>query len=169
MSGRLCTPLAASDVAALRPGDMVTIWGNVLCGRDAVLPRIAELIADNRLADLPVSLDGAVIFHTAVSPAGLGPTTSNKADIEGTMEALSAAGVRLHLGKGNISRATAEAIARHGAVFAVTLPTTALIMAKVKATRVAAFPELGMEALHEVEMAGIPAIIAAAGGEVLGR
>lgn len=168
MTIALQTPLTEADVAGLRPGDMVTISGPVLCGRDAVLPRIAQLAADNRLADLPVSLAGAVIFHTAVSPAGLGPTTSNKEDIEGTMAALSAAGVRLHLGKGNISQRTAETIARSGAVFAVTLPTTALIMAKVAAQRVAAFAELGIEALHEVELTGIPAIIAAAGGKRLG-
>ena len=49
-----------------------------------------------------------------------------------------------------------------GSVFAVTPPATALLMDKVVSKRVLAFPEEGMEALYEVEVAGLPGIVAAA-------
>ena len=44
-----------------------------------------------------IGLDGAVIFHTAVSPAGIGPTSSNKVEIEASMPELAMAGVRIHV------------------------------------------------------------------------
>ena len=161
---RLTTPVGEGDVASLRVGDTVEISGYILCGRDAVLPKVVRMVEEGRAAELGVDLRGQVVFHTAVSPAGVGPTSSNKLEIEGSIGPLSAAGVRLHLGKGRLRRETIDALDRHGAVYAVIPPVTALLGSKTSEERVLAFPELGMEALHLVRVDGYPAIIGAAHG-----
>ena len=57
------------------------------------------------------------------------------------------------------------ALKENHAVFAVIPPVTALLESKTSGSRVAAYPELGMEALYEVEADNYPVIIAAAHGE----
>ena len=163
---RLRTPLTEADIEDLRVGDMALLSGTVFCGRDAVLPRIVHMAETGALAEADFSLEGGVVFHTAVSPAGVGPTSSNKLEIEASMEPLSRlAKVRMHLGKGALKPETVKALAENGAVFAVIPPVTALLESRTLSRRVAAFPELGMEALHQIEVTDYPVIIAAARGE----
>lgn len=49
----------------------------------------------------------------------------------------------------------------------MTPPTTALFSFKSTSQKVLAFPEEGMEALYEVEVTGLPVIIAAVNGETM--
>lgn len=159
------TPIKASDVEHLKVGDVVSISGYIYTGRDAVLPKIVKLLEEGTLAQYGIDLDGAVIFHTAVSPAGVGPTSSNKLEIEGNIPALSRAGVRLHLGKGALSAGTISALQEYGSVYAVIPPVTALLESLTQEREVVAFPELGMEALHRIKVKNYQAIIAAAHGK----
>ena len=164
MVKQITTPIDAETIRDLQVGDTVSISGYILCGRDAVLPKVLRMIDEGTVDRLGVDLHGQVIFHTAVSPAGVGPTSSNKLEIESSIAPLSKAGVRLHLGKGALHKETIEALDRYGAVYAVIPPVTALLGAKTTEQRVAAFPELGMEALHLIKVDGYPAIIGAAHG-----
>lgn len=161
---QLTTPISEEDVKNLKVGDTVEISGYILCGRDAVLPRVIKMIEDGTAGELGVDLHGQVIFHTAVSPAGVGPTSSNKLEIESSIAPLSAAGIKLHLGKGRLHDETIEALDRYNAVYAVIPPVTALLGSKTSDTKVVAFPELGMEALHLIKIDRYPAIIGAAHG-----
>ena len=158
-------PTTKEIVRGLEPGEMINISGTILTGRDAVLPKVVEAIREGRLEELGIDLDGQVMFHTAVSPAGVGPTSSNKLEIEGTMEELSKAGVRIHLGKGRLKPETINMLAENDSVYAVIPPVTALLESRTVSRRVIAFEELGMEALHCLEIKDYPAIVAAAGGE----
>ena len=174
----LTTPISEEEIAALHVGDTVEISGYILCGRDAVLPKVVDMIkaageaggqesaeaADKVAAQLGVDLRGQVVFHTAVSPAGVGPTSSNKAEIEASIAQLSAAGVKVHLGKGKLKDETVQALAQNNSVYAVIPPVTALLGARTLETKVVAFPELGMEALHLIKVDRFPAIIGAAHG-----
>ena len=160
----ITTPISEEVAAKLQVGDTVTISGYILCGRDAVLPRVIRMIEEGTAGELGVDLHGQVIFHTAVSPAGVGPTSSNKLEIESSIEPLSKTGIKLHLGKGALHRETVEALDRHNAVYAVIPPVTALLGAKTTEMKVVAFPELGMEALHLIKVDKYPAIIGAAHG-----
>jgi fumarate hydratase subunit beta len=162
---KLQIPIPLHVAQGLQVGDAFEIYGKILCGRDAVLPKLVRMAAEGTLGDLAKHLEGSVIFHTAVSPAGIGPTTSNKVEIESSICPLSAAGVRIHLGKGAISAETVKGMSGCGSVFAVTPPATALLRDKVVSMRVLAFPEEGMEALYEVEVEGLPGIVAAARNE----
>ena len=162
---KLTTPFSEEDISSLKVGDVVSISGYIYTGRDAVLPRIVRAAGEGRLSELGIELQGSVIFHTAVSPAGVGPTSSNKLEIESSFEPLSRAGVKMHLGKGAISPATVKALKENNAVFAVIPPVTALLESQTSEREVVAYPELGMEAFHRIKVDNYQAIIAAANGE----
>ena len=160
----LTTPLCEEVISQLKVGDVVTLTGYIYTGRDAVLPRIIQLAEENRLNEYGIDLQGAVIFHTAVSPAGVGPTSSNKVEIESSFDPLSKHGVKMHLGKGAISKETIKKLAESNAVFAVIPPVTALLESQTEEREVVAFPELGMEAMNRLKVKNYQAIIAAAKG-----
>lgn len=161
----LTTPFSDEAISRLKVGDVVSITGYIFCGRDAVLPRICKELEAGTWDKRGIDLQGGVIFHTAVSPAGVGPTSSNKLEIEGSFETLSKHGVKMHLGKGAIKPATVKALEENNAVFAIIPPVTALLESQTLERECVAWPELGMEALYRIKVNGYQAIIAAAQGE----
>jgi fumarate hydratase subunit beta len=153
------TPIKSRTIKRLKIGDRLTISGTIFTGRDAALPRLVKLIEKN---SSPVDLEGGVIMHTAVSAAGIGPTSSNKTEIENSIAPLSKAGVKMHIGKGGLSVKTIEELNKNGSVFVVTPPATALLTTTVVSSDLLAFPEEGMEAFHRLEVRNFPAIVAVA-------
>ena len=145
--------LPLEEPANLQVGDKIQLYGKLCTGRDAALPTL--------------ELAGSAFMHTAVSEAGISPTTSNKVEIEGSMAYLSGCGVKMHIGKGSLSPETVDALSRFGSVFVVTPPAAALLSSRVISNKVVAFPEEGMEAIHELEVDGIPGIVASAQGETI--
>ena len=163
----IVTPITDEVINQISVGDMIYLSGYIFTGRDAVLPKVVKLFKTNGLKEAGIDLQGSVIFHTAVSPAGVGPTSSNKLEIEGNIPALSEAGVKLHLGKGELNRKTVEELDKYNSVYAVIPPVTALLGSKILEQKVVAFPEEGMEALHLLKVDSFPAIIAAAHGKTI--
>lgn len=159
------TPIPEELIAGLEIGDQIYITGTILTGRDAVLPRIVEMISDGSIEEIPVQLRGGVMFHSAVSPAGVGPTSSNKPEIENSIIPLSEAGIKIHIGKGALKKDTVKALAEKNSVFAVTPPVTALLKSKILKQSVLAFSDEGMEAMHRLEVLEFPAIVVAAKGK----
>ena len=161
----LITPFSEEAISQLRVGDIVSITGYIFCGRDAVLPRICKELEDGTWEKRGIDLQGGVIFHTAVSSAGVGPTSSNKPEIESSFETLSKLGaIKMHLGKGAIKPETVKMLADNNAVFAIIPPVTALLESHSLERECVAWPELGMEALYRIKVTNYQAIIAAAKG-----
>ena len=162
---KITTPFSEEAVAALQVGDVVSINGYIYCGRDAVLPRICKELETGTWAQRIIDLKGGIIFHTAVSPAGVGPTSSNKLEIESSFKTLSKiGGIKMHLGKGAIKPETMKMLAENNAVFAIIPPVTALLESQTIERECVAWPELGMEALFRIKVNNYQAIIAAAKG-----
>lgn len=159
---KLKTPLSDTDIKDLNVGDRLILQGIILTGRDSALPRLVNIIKEG---NNPVELEGAVIMHTAVSPAGIAPTSSNKTEIENSISPLSEAGVKMHIGKGALGDETVESLKKNNSIFVVTPPAAALLTSKMISSEVVAFPEEGMEALHRLEVKDFPVIVAAAHGE----
>lgn len=160
------TPISEDELLSLQVGDVVNISGYIFCGRDAVLPRICKELEADVWEKRGIDLHGGVIFHTAVSPAGVGPTSSNKLEIEGSFETLSKiGGIKMHLGKGAIRPETVKALSENNAVFAIIPPVTALLESQTLERECIAWPELGMEALYRIKVEGYQAIIASAHGK----
>lgn len=158
------TPITDEVISRLKVGDMIYLSGEIFCGRDAVLPKIVKMMYEDTENPLMTGLRGGVIFHTAVSPAGVGPTSSNKLEIEQSIAPLSQAGIKLHLGKGEIHSETIAALDKYNSIYAVIPPVTALLGALTLKQEVVAFAEEGMEALHRLTVNRYPAIVAAAHG-----
>ena len=162
---KVTTPIPQSVIDSLNINDQILISGTIYAGRDAALPKLIALYEQGKLEKNGISLEGSVIFHTAVSDAGIGPTSSNKVEIEESIPVLSKAGIKIHLGKGKLTNETVAALKETGSVFAVTPPASALLTAKMTHKRLAAFPEEGIEALYELTVVDFPAIIAIAHGK----
>ncbi len=156
------TPLSNQTIKDLKTGDRILISGTILTGRDAALPRLLKLLKESKS---PVDLKGAVIMHTAVSPAGIAPTSSNKTEIESSIGPLSREGVKMHIGKGALSPKTVDTLKKYKSVFVVTPPAAALLTSKMTSSKVMAFSEEGMEALHSLEVRDFPGIVAVAHGK----
>ena len=155
-------PVTHDTIEDLKVGDRIEIHGKIYTGRDAALPKLVRSIKNGEKL---IDVEGSAIMHTAVSDAGISPTTSNKEEIEESIPFLSKAGVRIHIGKGGLSEETIKALDKWGSIFVVTPPAAALLTSKVVSRRVAAFEEEGMEAIHELDVDGLPGIVAVAHGE----
>lgn len=165
---KLITPFSEEAISQLKIGDVVSITGYIFCGRDAVLPRICKELEAGTWDKRDIDLRGGVIFHTAVSPAGVGPTSSNKLEIENSFETLSrVGGIKMHLGKGAIKQETVMKLQENNAVFAIIPPVTALLESQTLERECVAWPELGMEALYRIKVENYQAIIASAKGETI--
>ena len=161
----IVTPITEKVARNFALGDMIMLSGTIFTGRDAALPKLVSLIENGKLESAGLNMQGAAIFHTAVSPAGVGPTSSNKFDIESSIPKLSKAGVKMHLGKGRLNRKTIDVLNECNSVYAIIPPVTALLESKIIERKVVAFPELGMEALHLLCVDKFPCIIAAVHGK----
>lgn len=162
----LRTPFREEAISQLMVGDVVSITGYIYCGRDAVLPRICKELEAGIWDKRGIDLRGGVIFHTAVSPAGVGPTSSNKLEIESSFETLSKlGGIKMHLGKGAVKLETVKKLLEQNAVFAIIPPVTALLESQTLERECVAWSELGMEALYRIKVKNYQAIIASAQGK----
>ena len=153
----LTTPISDNDIKSLKVGEQITISGTVYTGRDAALPQLVELIKQNKV---PFDMAGSVIMHTAFSDAGIAPTTSSKVEIESSIEPLSRAGVKIHIGKGTLSDESAEALNEYNSIFVITPPVAALLTSKVIEKECVLFENEGMEAVFKLKVKEIPGLVA---------
>ena len=158
----LTTPITDEELSQLNVGDQISISGTIYTGRDAALPQLVRLIEKD---EVPFDLNGAVIMHTAFSEAGIAPTTSSKVEIESTVEPLSKAGVKIHIGKGMLNDETARALDENNSIFVITPPVAALLTSKVLEKKCVLFENEGMEAMYELKVEKIPGIVAIQDGK----
>jgi fumarate hydratase class I len=93
-----------------------------------------------------------------VGPAG--PTTSTRMD-KFTDFILEHTGLLGMIGKAERGPTGVEAIRRHGAVYLMAVGGAAYLVSRaITASRVVAFPELGMEAIYEFEVKDMPVSVA---------
>ena len=159
---QISTPISDEEILSLNVGDQVSISGTMFTGRDAALPQLVELIKEEKL---DFDIEGSAIMHTAVSDAGIAPTTSNKEEIESTIPFLSEHGVKIHIGKGMLHDKTIRALNENNSIFVITPPVAALLTSKVLERKCVAFENEGMEAMYKLKVKDIPGIVAISGGK----
>ena len=159
----LKTPLTDKDVEDLRAGDRVTITGIVYTARDAAHRRLIELLDEGK--DLPFKIQGQVIYYVGPSPAApgrvigaAGPTTSYRMDAYAPR--LIELGLKGMIGKGKRSDEVKNAMTRHKAVYLAAIGGAGALMSRaIKAAKVIAYEDLGPEAIRELEVERLPAIV----------
>lgn len=165
-------PFSYHTVKHLQPGDSVTLSGVVYAARDAAHKRLAEQIAQG--LPLPLPLQNAVIYYTGACPAppgavigSCGPTTAARMDSYAPL--LFEQGVACTIAKGPIARSVIESIKRHRALyFCATGGAGALLSTCIKEAEVAAYADLGPEAILRLVVEDMPLVVGVNGkGESL--
>ncbi len=157
--------LTPAEVASWKPGDTLLLNGKMLTGRDAAHKRIQDMLAKGE--KLPVSFTHRVIYYVGpvdpvrdevVGPAG--PTTATRMD-KFTEMMLAQTGLIAMVGKAERGPTAIEAIRKHKSAYLMAVGGAAYLVAKaIKAARVVAFEDLGMEAIYEFEVKDMPVTVA---------
>ena len=157
--------LTREETASWKAGDRLLLTGKLLTGRDAAHKRLADLMA--RGEKLPVDLTNRFIYYVgpvnavrdeAVGPAG--PTTASRMD-KFTDGMLAKTGLIGMVGKSERGPIAIEAIKKHRGVYCIAVGGAAYLVSKaIKKSRVLAFEDLGMEAIHEFEVVDMPVTVA---------
>lgn len=160
---RIDTPLSDAVVRDLKIGDSVLISGIIYTGRDSAHKRLVEAL--DREDDLPVNLDGQIIYYAGPAPAkpgkpigSIGPTTSYRMDPYAPR--LMAVGLKGMIGKGNRNEEVVEAMKKYKAVYFGAIGGAAALMAKaVKTAEIVAYEDLGPEAIRRLRVEDFPAVV----------
>ncbi len=153
------------EVASWQPGDVLLLNGKLLTGRDAAHKRLVDML--NKGEKLPVDFTNRFIYYVGpvdpvrdevVGPAG--PTTATRMD-KFTRQMLEQTGLLGMVGKAERGPAAIEAIRDNRAVYLMAVGGAAYLVSKaIRAARVAAFADLGMEAIYEFEVKDMPVTVA---------
>ena len=157
--------LTAAEVASWKPGDTLLLNGKMLTGRDAAHKRMVEML--DKGEPLPVDLRGKFIYYVGpvdpvrdevVGPAG--PTTATRMD-KFTEQVLDQTGLLGMVGKAERGPVALEAIRKHRSAYLMAVGGAAYLVSKaIKAARVVAFEDLGMEAIYEFTVQDMPVTVA---------
>jgi fumarate hydratase subunit beta len=150
-------------VQQLEIGDTVIVSGVIYTARDAAHKRLVDMLT--RGEQLPMDIQGQIIYYVGPSPArpgrvigAAGPTTSYRMD--SYAPTLIKLGLKAMIGKGKRSAEVIAALQEYKAVYlGATGGAGALISQRIKSAEVIAFPELGPEAVHRLEVEDFPTIV----------
>jgi fumarate hydratase class I len=141
--------------------------GTLLTGRDAAHKRMAELF--ERGEALPESVDFTNKFIYYVGPVDpvrdevvgpAGPTTATRMD-KFTEVMLDKTGLLGMIGKSERGPEGIAAIKKHKAVYLMAVGGAAYLVSKaIRKSRIVAFEDLGMEAIHEFVVEDMPVTVA---------
>ena len=159
--------ITREQIEIWQPGETLLLSGKMLTGRDAAHKRIQDII--NKGESLPNGLDFTDRFIYYVGPVDpvreevvgpAGPTTATRMD-KFTEMMLDKTGLMGMVGKAERGSAGIEAIKKHKAVYLMAVGGAAYLVSKaISSSKVIAFPELGMEAVHEFEVKDMPVTVA---------
>lgn len=159
--------LTQSDIEQWQPGETLLLSGRLLTGRDAAHKKITDMLANGE--SLPEGLDfhNRFIYYVGpvdpvagevVGPAG--PTTATRMD-KFTDTMLADTGLLGMIGKAERGEVAIESIKKHRSVYLIAVGGAAYLVSKaIKASRLIAFEELGMEAIREFEIENMPVTVA---------
>jgi len=161
--------LTPAEVASWKPGETLLLNGRMLTGRDAAHKRIQDMLG--RGEKLPVDFTNRVIYYVGpvdpvrdevVGPAG--PTTATRMD-KFTEMMLAQTGLIAMVGKAERGPVAIEAIRKHKSAYLMAVGGAAYLVSKaIKAAKVVAFADLGMEAIYEFDVVDMPVTVAVDAG-----
>ena len=159
--------LTREEVASWKQGERLLLSGKFLTGRDAAHKRVCALLDAGQPLPDGLSFRDRVIYYVGpVDPVGAevvgpaGPTTANRMD-RFTETMLGKAGLLAMVGKAERGAHAIEVIRRHRSAYLIAVGGAAYLVSRaIRASRVVAFAELGMEAVYEFEVRDMPVTVA---------
>ncbi len=160
---KLTLPLTREAARELRVGDSCLLSGVIYTARDAAHKRLCDAL--DRGEELPLELKNAVIYFVGPTPAkpgqvigSAGPTTSYRMDAYSPR--LIALGQTGMIGKGKRSAEVIEAMKEYGAVYFGAIGGCGALISKcIKSCEVIAYPDLGPEAVHRLQVEDFPVMV----------
>lgn len=159
--------ITPEEVAAWEPGQTLLLNGTMLTGRDAAHKRLIDMFAKGEPLPEGVNFKNKFIYYVGpvdpvrdevVGPAG--PTTATRMD-KFTDSMLEHTGLLGMIGKAERGPVAIAAIKKHQAVYLMAVGGAAYLVSKaIKRSRVVAFEEMGMEAIHEFVVEDMPVTVA---------
>jgi fumarate hydratase, class I len=159
--------ITADAIAEWKPGETILLSGKLLTGRDAAHKKIKDLLEKGEPMPEGVDFTNRFIYYVGpvdavrdevVGPAG--PTTATRMD-KFTEMMLAETGLIGMIGKAERGPAGIAAIKKQKAVYLMAVGGAAYLVSKaITDAKVIAFPELGMEAIHEFEVKDMPVTVA---------
>ena len=157
-------PIDEKTIRTLKAGEMALLSGKLVTGRDQVHLKFTEALS--KCKKLPVAIKGQTIYYVGPTPAkpgevigSCGPTTSRRMDAFSPL--LIKNGLKTMIGKGGRSKEVIAAIKQNKGVYFITIGGAGAYLAKrVKSAKIIAYPELGPEAVFELEVRDFPVITA---------
>ena len=159
--------ITPEEIQTWTPGQTILLSGKLLTGRDAAHKKIQSLLEAGEPMPNGVDFTNRFIYYVgpvdavrdeAVGPAG--PTTATRMD-KFTDMMLGELGLIGMVGKAERGPATIASIKKHKAVYLMAVGGAAYLVSKaITNSRVVAFEELGMEAIHEFEVKDMPVTVA---------
>ena len=163
MANVLKMPLSQEMARQLKAGESYLLSGVIYTARDAAHKRLCQLIQDGK--ELPIDLQNSVIYYVGPTPAqpgqvigSAGPTTSYRMDAYSPrMIALGHTGM---IGKGKRGEEVIDAMKTYGAVYFGAIGGCGALLSKcIKKCEVIAYPDLGAEAIHRLEVENFPVMV----------
>lgn len=159
--------IGQADIETWKTGDTLLLSGTMLTGRDAAHKKMVDLFDQGKTLPNNVDLKGKFIYYVGpVDPVGdevigpAGPTTATRMD-KFTDQLLEEAGLLGMIGKAERGPSGIEAIKKHRSVYLIAVGGAAYLVSKaIKKSRIVAFEELGMEAIHEFVVEDMPVTVA---------
>jgi len=160
---RIELPLTKESIRSLKAGQKVLLSGRLYTARDMAHKRFAGLLRSGK--GLPIAIKDEVLYYCGPTPplpgrviGSCGPTTSSRMDEFVTP--LLKKGLAGMIGKGKRSKEVCRAIKEFESIyFIATGGAGALLSEKVEKANVAAFRELGTEAVYELWVKDFPVIV----------
>ncbi|MCZ6803962.1 MAG: fumarate hydratase [Proteobacteria bacterium] len=159
--------ITAEDIKEWKTGETILLSGKMLTGRDAAHNRIRKILDSGEPLPEGVDFKNRFIYYVGpvdpvrdevVGPAG--PTTATRMD-KFTEYMLDKTGLIGMIGKAERGPIGIEAIKKHKAVYLMAVGGAAYLVSKaITHSKIIAFPELGMEAIHEFEVKDMPVTVA---------
>ena len=159
--------VSRAEIASWRPSQTLLLSGKLLTGRDAAHKRLLHLLDAGEPLPAGVDFNNRFIYYVGpvdpvpgevIGPAG--PTTATRMD-KFTDALLARSGIFGMIGKAERGPTGVDAIRKHKAVYLIAVGGAAYLVSKaIRAARVVAFEDLGMEAIHEFEVRDMPVTVA---------
>jgi fumarate hydratase subunit beta len=165
----LRTPLSEKTVRYLKIGDMVSLTGDVITGRDEMHIRAIEYVRSGN--PIPECIEGSILYHCGPiivdsekgpKAVATGPTTSARMNsLE--PEVIKRFNVRAIIGKGGMSKEVGQSMRETGCVYLAAVGGAAVSLAEsITEIRGAEWQDLGMaEAMWKFKVTKMGPLIVA--------
>ncbi len=143
----------------------VSLTGKIIVARDIAHAKLKERLDKGEplpdyIKDHPVLYAGPAKTPEGYACGSMGPTTANRMDPYAD-PFMAAGGSYVMIAKGNRTKAVTDACKKHGGFYLGTIGgvAAALSDASIRSIKCIEYPELGMEAVYEIEVEDFPAFI----------